>query len=563
MKILINHIGYEQAGKKRAVIEAPEQAGLSDYHLVEQGTGSTVHRGRLNPEGRVERWKDWHFYSADFSAFQQQGTYSLEIPLAEGSLRSEHFEIKNRIFLDRCLPALLSYFRSQRCSGEVDQADQSIPFTGSREDRVDVHGGWYDASGDTSKYLSHLSYANYLDPQQTPLVVWSLLASRDILAPKPGREDLALRMADEAAHGADFLVRMQDPAGYFYITVFDRWTKEVDQRTICVFRDQEGLKSDDYQAGYRQGGGMAIAALARSAAERISGEYSTDRYLETAVRGFDHLEKHNIKYLDDGRENIIDDYCALMAAAELYGATQEKRFQQAARRRAESLGARLVNGGAVPGWFRADDRERPFFHASDAGLPIVALCRFLELDVVEDFREMVLATLYRSLTFELEITVEVNNPFGYARQYVKPFQRPARTAFFIPHDNETGYWWQGENARLDSLAAAARLASRYFPENTSFRDCLERYASDQLNWILGLNPYDACLLHGFGRNNPEYEKEYPNAFGGICNGITSGFYDEKDIDFLPGPCAEQGEHRWRWSEQWLPHAAWFLLAVCS
>ena len=35
--------------------------------------------------------------------------------------------------------------------------------------RADLHGGWYDASGDVSKYLSHLSYANYMNPQQTPL----------------------------------------------------------------------------------------------------------------------------------------------------------------------------------------------------------------------------------------------------------------------------------------------------------------------------------------------------------------------------------------------------------
>ena len=92
---------------------------------------------------------------------------------------------------------------------------------------------------------------------------------------------------------------------------------------------------------------------------------------------------------------------------------------------------------------------------------------------------------------------------------------------------------------------------------------LERYAAVQLGWILGCNPFDACFLHGFGRNNPEYEPRFPNAFGGICNGITGGFEDEEDIDFLPSPHAERGEHRWRWSEQWLPHAAWYLLAACA
>ena len=38
---------------------------------------------------------------------------------------------------------------------------------------------------------------------------------------------------------------------------------------------------------------------------------------EAARRGYLHLREHNLAYLDDGVENIIDDYCALLAAIEL------------------------------------------------------------------------------------------------------------------------------------------------------------------------------------------------------------------------------------------------------
>ena len=37
-----------------------------------------------------------------------------------------------------------------------------------------------------------------------------------------------------------------------------------------------------------------------------------------AKRAFAHLLINNIKYCDDKKENIIDDYCALMAATELW-----------------------------------------------------------------------------------------------------------------------------------------------------------------------------------------------------------------------------------------------------
>jgi hypothetical protein len=151
---------------------------------------------------------------------------------------------------------------------------------------------------------------------------------------------------------------------------------------------------------------------------------------------------------------------------------------------------------------------------------------------------------------------------------VQPVDSGRRPAFFFPQHNESGYWWQGENARLASLAAAARLsrgalAPKGAPPEGPLEARLGSYAADQLGWILGCNPFDACFLHGFGRNNPEYEPGFPNSFGGICNGVTAGFGDEEDIAFLPAPYAEDPRQRWRWSEQWLPHAAWYLLAVCA
>jgi hypothetical protein len=72
-----------------------------------------------------------------------------------------------------------------------------------------------------------------------------------------------------------------------------------------------------------------------------------------------------------------------------------------------------------------------------------------------------------------------------------------------------------------------------------------------------------CLLQGRGRNNPEYEIDQPNVPGGVANGITAGFDDEHDIDFLPEPHASNPAQRWRWSEQWIPHGAWLALALAA
>jgi hypothetical protein len=593
MRILVSHVGYDAAQPKRAVLQAsrsePFSAAPLAFRILEEPSSARAFHGLARYVGAVPRWRDWVFWALDFSELRRPGRYLIELANGGPRLlsdnragRSASFEIGEDLLLERTAPAVLRYFRSQRCAGAFDEADRQAGFFGGRSDRVDVHGGWYDASGDCSKYLSHLSYANYLNPQHSPLAVWVFLACAELLAGRaegrkpPGR--LREELLEEARYGAEFLLRMQDPAGYFYVGVFDRWTHDPGQRLISSFRGQQGERGADYQAGYRQGGGLAIAALARAARElpaggdgaegleeaRLQSLFRRVCYLQAAERGFAHLEARNSEYLDDGRENILDDYCALLAGSELYASTGSSAYLRAARRRARWLAARLCRDGTFRDFWRADASRRPFFHASDAGLPVIALLRYAQEEPSRRRAAAALQASCRSLQFELAITGQSANPFGYARQYVQPVDRPPRAAFFFPHRNQTGYWWQGENARLASLAAAARLSRGCQSREGPLAARLAVYAADQLGWILGCNPFDACFLHGFGRSNPEYEPpRYPNAFGGICNGITAGFHDEEDIDFLPSPYAEQGQHRWRWSEQWLPHAAWYLLAVCS
>ncbi|MFZ0862655.1 MAG: hypothetical protein WB781_02785 [Candidatus Sulfotelmatobacter sp.] len=45
--------------------------------------------------------------------------------------------------------------------------------------------------------------------------------------------------------------------------------------------------------------------------------------------------------------------------------------------------------------------------------------------------------------------------------------------------------------------------------------------------------------------------------------ITGGFRDESHIDYMLPYRQTGADNDWRWGEQWLPHAAWYLLAVAS
>jgi hypothetical protein len=566
--VLVNHVGYDARGSKKLVVQADSEAdlaasaGLRVFQLLADDD-TVAFEGTLVKSGNVDGWKRGVFARGDFSALSRAGTFRARVAGKDGAVFSDPFVIRAGLLPETCTSNLMFYFKSQRCSGIYDRVDRKMAFFGQKRPPVDVHGGWYDASGDVSKYLTHLSYANYMNPQQTPAVVWTFLEGRDLLAKTKSKRLQSLRAMheEEALHGADFLVRMQDPAGYFYATVFDNWSADASKRVIAAYKTQEGHKNANYQAAFREGGGMTVAALARVSTLGRGGDYAPARYLAAAEKGFAHLQAHNLEYVDDHKENIIDDYCALMAATELYAATKQPGYLKAARQRRDSLVQRLHKDEHFTDFWRADsDGRRSYFHAAEAGLPVLALLRYHAVEPDAPARQAALDAVKRSLAFELRVTREVANPFGYARQYVTELDGKKHSAFFFPHGNESGYWWQGENARLGSLAAAAFLASRLLPAES--RD-LAAYATDQLDWILGLNPFDMCMLQGKGRNNPEYEQQQPNAPGGVCNGITSGFTDEHDITFQPQPQASDPDQNWRWSEQWLLHGAYLGLALVA
>ena len=575
MKILVNQVGYSiEAGTDltpcRAVIQGIRSEPMPKSVRLRDSEGSLLASFTPEPVSQVDGWKDRFFSILNFQA-PKGGPFTLEAACGKVQVVSAPFLIGVDLEARTMISDILFGINAYRSSGISDVMDQGIPFFGDRKGSVDVHGGWYDASGDTSKYLSHLSYANYMNPQQIPLVVWCLIDAYEQLAGSrfPLEERLSLRFLEEAAWGADFLMRMLDPDGYFYTTVFDNWSKNLDRRYICAFRTQEGILSDDYQAGYRQGGGMAIAALARMASlvnnlDISFGSYTPDEYFAAAYKAWKHLEKHNIEYLDNGKENIIDDYCALLASVELNSAVSDPVMKNLIAKAVDTRANGLVERWDVEGgYFRADaEGEWSWFHASDESLPLIVLMRALETGVLTGtIGQRIRLVIQQALKAEQERSAEVFNPFLHPRHFVRMPGRPEKRQFFYPHDNPSGYWWQGENARLASWAAAGNrfllLNNSMGPEIPGLGD----FAEAQISWILGLNPFDACMLQGHGKNNPPYEWDHFNVPGGVVNGVTSGFKDESDIAFMPAEAAENGDHSWRWGEQWIPHAAWLLLAV--
>lgn len=568
LEIFVNNVGYEPTSRKRAIIGGPA-ADRMPFTVVDLAARAVVFRGDAASSDVADDWSRDHFpaipsrfWIADFSKLDRPGDYTVAV----GSNASWPFRIEQNVLERRTLTHLTHYFKDSRSSGQFDKADRALPIKGTAQ-RWDAHGGWYDAAADWGKHFTQLSDLSYFNTLSIPLTAWVLLASHDDLLRRGDPNFVHLRnwMLDEGFFGTDYLVRVHPSTGSFYSGVSQ---PEADDLSI----DPAARTLNPRQVDYREGGGLAIAALARASTHDVSGELTSADYLAAAQGAFAFLQQNNVGLTNDGKENILDDCNALLAATELFKATRDAQYRRAADARATSLLGRLKSWQGHRDYWRADDGDRPFFHPSDAGLPIVSLLTYLDIAPAETAAR-VLSVIRRSLEFELSITREVPNPFGYARQLVQDRAGNRYSGFFMPQDvapRSDDVWWQGENARIASLAAAARHAARHFPAD-AFADRLRSYALDQLDWILGLNPFNVCMLEGVGRSAPlylEYGEDDPagswrwlRSAGGIVNGITGRNKDGRGIQWDPGRSDTGPNTDWRWLEQWLPHTTWLLYAV--
>lgn len=580
LHVLVDQVGYDTTASRQALVQGTSQDHPHEFQLMDAATGKVVFTGPLRLEGKVDNWQTPGgniYWLADFSGWKTPGNYELAV----GTVHSCAFQIADDLLERDTLSNVIYYFKGQRASGLFDKADSHLRLPDGNG-YADLRGGWYDATGDYGIHLSQLNLTSYFNTQQVPLVAWTLLKSYSVLESRQDENfsEYERRLLDEGLFGADFLVRMKRPGGSFFQDIDGAGVhKLAKDRAIGNPNWHFAIKSTPTQAGgqvtqstgpytyevsFRSGGGMAVAALALASTMPADGDFSHADYLRAAEEAFAFLNTHNLELVNDHKENIIDDYCALMAATELYRATHDAQYLAAADARANSLMSRLVTQGKYRDSWRADSGSRPFFSPSDAGLPVVSLLEYAQVASPEN-QTRVRDAVKRSLEFELRVTGDVNNPFGYARQLVRMGNGEVRTAFFFPHDTEAAPWWQGENARLSSMAAAARMAAPLYAGDPAFQKRLENYAWNQLHWILGRNPYDTSMLMGSGHNNAHYMFfrlwKYTSAPGAIINGITAATNSEDGIAFNEGFAVTGKDDDWRWTEQWLPHDAWYLYAV--
>src|SRR5690242_9999591 len=89
-----HHLGYEVKGTKHAVIEGHEKDEVTTFAVKDFNTDEQVFSGKCVKTGPVTKWKDWHFWTADFDEVAKEGTYYIECSTSKGIIRSFPFLVQ-------------------------------------------------------------------------------------------------------------------------------------------------------------------------------------------------------------------------------------------------------------------------------------------------------------------------------------------------------------------------------------------------------------------------------------------------------------------------------------
>jgi len=533
--ININHLGFRpHVGKKTLVVRLTGAARPKSFGVRDVAQFDTFHSRPL-----VATRSDFGpCLTGDFTDLDRPALYQVRV----GDELSIQFAIQDDVWR-RTMAKAFGYYRYQRCGVEVPGVHPICHLDDARRrdtgQHVEVVGGWHDA-GDLRKWMS-----------VTMLNGIALLnLYRNNPEPRPA-DPTREQILEEVRYGNRYFLKMQDTDGKIWHDAAggvngdnsdNHWTDNVigtaDDRYIntnkpseigATFATLQGLVGQCYAASDPIYASQCLAAGVR--AWQAYGPPSSPG--ETAWWA--------------------------MAACELYRATRDSEY----RNHADLLGRRLMKQQNTA--FIADQRqvrgfwmnnEVPFMDVVDSALPPLALLelhaafpeaaeRTKWLDAVRLYLdEYALPMSERNAYRIIPLGMFIGSP---TPETYRPLAGKLTYRYFHPVRKQ--FWWQGANCHLASHALLLGRAYK-LTEKREYVDLAYR----QLEWIMGANPFAACMMTGEGMRNPYPHSRFVGLIpGGIMNGIAGNMRDEPILDM-------QYMLDWRTCEYWSPHVAFYIWA---
>ena len=492
----------------------------------------------------------------DFSALDKPGVYRAVLAGADPgnpSAWSFPFVVSDGAWSR--LPALfLDYLHSQRC-GEFENELRGPCHLddGVRSDTgaaIDASGGWHDA-GDLRKWMT-----------TTPLPILGLFELRNRLGlarnhwrERPHEDDLLA----EAAWGLGWMLKMQDPAsGMFFEDVGGGGDSRRQPGMSWWYENHSGCYADN--SGNRFTDNRRSSGDERTVRAQYNplAQYTAVCILLDAVDQFHPHEPAFSRLCHDAALRCWD-FMKGRRRDDFHGWTSVISWRLLAALRLHARGvvpeaevAALVSvilDLQAPGgcWYRDRGRTEPYRGIVSAAQPVIALAAFLDCDYENPLTAQARTALERCRQEHI-FPLLATNPFGMMPYGL--FTAPGANAdtwhpwkdglvyrFFMPTDTPEKVN-HGLASHWTSWAHALAMLGGVL-EDPACRDA----AFDQLGWLTGNNPLNACMISGVGcRDASPYSRFYGTIPGGFSVGPLGTAADEISVELEGRPTWNSGEY---------------------
>ncbi|HYW48599.1 MAG TPA: glycoside hydrolase family 9 protein [Bryobacteraceae bacterium] len=560
--IALNHLGFTPKARKLLIVRltgrtAPPQFTIRDISFPLKPFSLTL------PLKPAPRGDFGDHLIGDFTELERAGQYRIFLP----DEHSVPFFVRDDAWR-RTLPKPVSYFHAQRCGVEVPNVHPACHLDDARRrdngQHLDVTGGWHDA-GDVRKGMS-----------QTMANGFGLMHLARNLGEKWDLVGSGLKvLLDEMRWGNTYFLKMQDTDGLVWggtegeaggNNTGNNWTDNqigtADDRFI-IWR-----KSGNVQANW-----VTLQAMVAQAFQAADASYA-QRCLEAGLRC-----RRAAGVPSGPGENAGELAWWTLADLELWRATQQVSWADSAAAMAGRLlalqatdyvGSQKSIRGFWPMGRTAGAPDAPgagpggrypgaasFQNDAHSAVPGHAMMELIEAfpkhPDAQKWREAMRMHLEEFVVPLCGRSVYRIMPSGLffgspTKEHYRPLEGELTYRYFMPARADGQ--WQGLTAHLESWAFMLAKAARAF-ERPEYRDLAWR----QMEWVMGANPFGACLMTGEGARNP-----YPLSYfvgvivGGLMNGVAGNADDEPILNF-------DGGIDWHTNEYWSPHVGYYLAAV--
>ncbi len=552
--LLINHVGYVPNTGKNVVTKGNT---TRKFEVINIETQKVVYEGNFSPYN----CDFGEFSVADFTSVNVEGHYYIK----SDTLRSYPFIISKSVY-KAPMDLIFGYFSLQRCGASSTgylspcHLDDGVRMDNGKHQ--DVSGGWHDAS-DLRKWVGATIYGM--------LGLGKAYELKGILNPD------RYKILEELKWGNQYFLKMQEPDGYVMNFVggdvkghsdSNRWTdNEIGEeggelknvmpttgkamREMLVFgsKDDRVIRTDPVNLLAQYNFITAQAMMARIT-RNIEPEYS-EKCLQAAIKCFTWCRETDEEF-DAGTIGS-----SIQAAIEMYKTTKEDLYKNFAVEQASELRKLQVVdlNGNVEGFFyiSSSDRE-PHKNISRGCLEFISVSDLIETfpthKDVPLWTEMITKYAHRYLSLISQKNSFGIIPFGLYTGEDPGGNRKIGNYYYRYFMQPELSWWVGINANIASAGIGLVKAARILNDKK-----LYAIAQKQLDWIIGVNPYNSSTIISVGYNQPnpmrgggEFNPFTPTLPGAVMNGLGGNSSDQPII----------GTGNWQIAEYWTPMVAFTL-----